>query len=102
MPAARYLLPSRRRPGFRRECRGVVELTRWMIRACRISACGLFEETVLRARQAEVFAQGAALVFAAEEAAALQFGDDPVDKIVEAAGDIGEHDVEPVAGARVE
>ena len=40
------------------------------------------------------FSRGLALVFAAEEVAALQFGDDPVDEIVEAARDPREHDVE--------
>src|SRR6202022_1086028 len=60
------------------------------------------EEAVLGARQAEIFAQGLAFVFAAEEAAALQFGDDPVDEVVEAARDMGEHDVEPVAGGALE
>jgi hypothetical protein len=47
----------------------------------------LREEPVLGPRQAEVFAQGLALVFAAEEVAALEFRDDPVDEIVEAARD---------------
>src|ERR1700730_8589884 len=60
------------------------------------------EEAVFRAGQAEIFAQGLAFVFAAEEAAALQFGDDPVDEVVEAARDMGEHDVEPVAGVAAE
>ena len=41
------------------------------------------EEAVLRARQAEILAQGRAFVFAAEEAAALQLRHDPVDEIVE-------------------
>src|SRR2546430_9236203 len=68
-----------------------------------ISSCGLWppravgEEGVFGAGEAEVLAQGLAFVFAAEEVAALQFGDDLVDEIVEAAGDIGEHDVERVA-----
>ena len=68
--------------------------------------CGLesplLEEAVLRAGQPEVFAQGAAFVFAAEEVATLQFGDDPVDEIVETARDPREHDVEAVAGGAVE
>src|ERR1700737_1388249 len=63
---------------------------------------GRVEKAVFGAGQAEVFAQGLAFVFAAEEAAALQFGDDPVDEVVEAARDIGEHDVEPVAGGALE
>src|SRR5436305_14484037 len=66
------------------------------------SAATLVEEAVLGARQAEVFAQRPACVFAAEEAAALQFGDDAVDEIVEAARDPWEHDVEAVAGGAVE
>jgi hypothetical protein len=37
--------------------------------------------------EAEVFAQGLAFVFVAEEVAALEFGDDAVDEIVEAARD---------------
>src|ERR1700730_18396496 len=60
------------------------------------------EEAVFRAGQTEVLAQGLAFVFAAEEAAALQFGDDPVDEIVEAAGNVREHDVEPVAGGALD
>ena len=59
----------------------------------------LLEEAVLGA---EVFAQGPAFVFAAEEVAALEFGDDSVDEIVEAARDPREHDVEAVAGVAVE
>src|ERR1700722_5645407 len=62
----------------------------------------LREEPVLGTRQAEVFAQGPALVLAAEQAAALQFGDDPVDELVEPTRDPWEHDVEPVAGVAVE
>jgi hypothetical protein len=62
----------------------------------------LLEEAVLGAREAEVFAQGPAFVFAAEEVAALEFGDDSVDEIVEAARDPREHDVEAVAGVAVE
>src|SRR6266446_3718457 len=60
------------------------------------------EEAVLGAREAEVLTQGLAFVFAAEDAAALQFGDDPVDEIVEAAGNVREHDVEAVAGVAQE
>src|SRR5258705_498157 len=59
------------------------------------------KEPVFRARQAEVFAQRLALVFAAEQAAALQFRHDPVDEIVEPARHPREHDVEPVAGVAV-
>ena len=43
------------------------------------------EETVFGAGEAEVFAQGAALIFAAEKAAALQFRHHAVDKVVEPA-----------------
>src|SRR5579864_9498560 len=64
----------------------------------RLSSRRLREEAVFGARQAEIFAQRPAFVFAAEEAAALQLRDDPVDEIVEPAGDPREHDVEPVAG----
>src|SRR5215472_17181932 len=67
-------------------------------RARRRSA-GLWKKPVCRPRQAEVLEQGAALVLAAEEAAALQFRHDPVDKLVEPARHPREHDVEPVAGA---
>src|SRR6266404_4428393 len=69
-----------------------------------ISSCGSWhpravaEEAVFGAGEAEVLAQGLAFVFAAEEVAALQFGDDLVDEIVEAARDPREHDVEAVAG----
>jgi hypothetical protein len=62
----------------------------------------LLEEPVLGAGQAEVFAQGPAPVFAAEEVAVLEFGDDAIDEIVEPAGHPREHDVEPVAGGAVE
>src|SRR5215471_6220661 len=63
-----------------------------------LSEAALFEETVLGAWQAQILAQGLAFVFSAEEAAALQFGHDLVDEIVQAARHIREHDVEPVAG----
>src|SRR5205085_10484242 len=63
---------------------------------------GCREEAVLRAGQAEIFAQRLAFILAAEQTAALQFRHDPVDKIVEPAGDPREHDVEPVAGFAVE
>ena len=62
----------------------------------------LLEKAVLRPRQTEVVAQGLAFVFATEEVAVLQFGDDAVDEIVEAARDPREHDVEAVAGVAVE
>jgi Domain of unknown function (DUF4169) len=68
----------------------------------RLLAFWLTEEAVLRARQAETFPQGPAFVFAAEEVAALEFGDDAVDEIVEAARDPRAHDVEAVAGVAVE
>src|SRR5271166_2828512 len=66
------------------------------------SEAPLREKAVLGAGETEVFAQGPAFVFAAEEVAALQFGDDAVDEIVEAARDPREHDVEAVAGVAVE
>jgi hypothetical protein len=70
---------------------------------CRIHPAG----TALLAvpgcpRHAEVFAQGPDVIFAAEEVAALEFGDDAVDEVVEAAGDPREHDVEAVAGGAQE
>src|SRR5438445_7852122 len=73
-----------------------------------IPGCGLcnngtvLEKAVRGAGQAEILPQGLAFIFAAEEAAPLEFGDDPVDKVVEAARDVREHDVEPVAGVAIE
>jgi hypothetical protein len=52
-----------------------------------------------RARQAEVFAQGLALVLGAEQAAPLQLGHDLVHEVVETARQVGEHDVEAVAAS---
>ena len=43
------------------------------------------KEPVLRPRQAEIFAQGPALILGAEDAAALQLGHHLVDEIVEPA-----------------
>src|SRR5262249_43010804 len=60
------------------------------------------KKAVLGSRQPEVLAQGLTFVLTAEETAALQFGYNPVDKVVEPAGDVWEHDVEPVAGRAVE
>ena len=48
----------------------------------------------------EIFSQRLALIFAAEQASPLQFRDDLVDEVVEAARHIGEHHVEPVAAVR--
>jgi UDPglucose 6-dehydrogenase len=56
-----------------------------------------FKETIARPRQAEIFAQRPALVFAAEQPAALQLRHDQADEIVEPAGQIWEHDREAVA-----
>ena len=58
------------------------------------------KEAVLRPRQAEIFAQGLALVLAAEQAAPLQLGHDQVDEVVEPARQVGEHHVEAVARRR--
>src|SRR4051794_34360422 len=66
------------------------------------TALGCREEAVLRPPQSQVLAQGLALVFAAEEAPALQFRNDPVDEFVEPARDPWEHDVEAVAGIAIE
>ena len=60
----------------------------------------LKQRTGSRARQAEIVAQRGALIFAPEQAAALQFRHDLVDEVVEAAGQVGEHDVEAVARLR--
>ena len=54
------------------------------------------EEAILRTRQAEVLAQGLALVFAPEDATALEFGHDAIDEVVETGGEEWEHYVEPV------
>jgi hypothetical protein len=71
-------------------------------RRCSRLEASLLEKAVFGAGEAEVFAQGLAFVFAAEEVAALEFGDDVVDEIVDAARDSGEHDVEAVAGVALE
>src|SRR5215469_10769872 len=87
-----------------------------VIRTARHGGCGtassrtteassepaLLEETVLGTRQTEILAQGFAFVFPPKEAAPLQLRHDLVDKVVEAAGYVREHDVEPVAGVAVE
>jgi hypothetical protein len=60
--------------------------------ALRLRNPAFVKKPVLGPRKVEVFAQGPAFVFAAEEVAALEFGDHPVDEIVEAARDPREHD----------
>src|ERR1700722_16015668 len=56
-----------------------------------------FKEPVFRPRQAEIFAQRLAFIFAPEDFALLQFGYDFVDEIVEPGRQIREHDVKAVA-----
>src|SRR5262249_3101035 len=60
--------------------------------------CGFprLEEPVARARQAEILAQGLALVVAAEDAAPLQLWHHLVDKVVEPSRQKRKHDVESV------
>ncbi len=54
-------------------------------------SCALrLEKPVLRPRQAEIFAQRLALVFAAEDAAPLQFRHHAIDEVVEPAGQVRE------------
>ncbi len=60
------------------------------------SAAAFGEEPVLRPRQAEVLAQGLALVFAPEDAAALQLRHHAIGEILEPAGEVGEHHGEAV------
>ena len=55
------------------------------------SAFSILKETVRWARQPQMFAQRDAFVFAAEQSAPLQLGNDAVDEVVEAAGQIWEH-----------
>src|SRR5580704_14184994 len=55
------------------------------------------EKAIRRARQPEILPQGLTFVIAPEDAAPLQLRDNAVDEIIEAAGHIREHDVEPVA-----
>src|SRR5450755_1060286 len=56
----------------------------------------LAEEAVRGSLQAQVFAEGLALILAAEDAAALQLGHDQIHKLIEPARQIREHDVEAV------
>src|SRR5262244_1960461 len=62
----------------------------------------LREEAVLRPRQPEILAQGPALIFPPEDAAALELRHHAQDDVVEPLGQIGEHDVEAVAAARLQ
>src|SRR5215470_8063412 len=65
--------------------------------ARRSEAPSRLKEPIARARQPEVLAQGRALVFAPEQAAPLQLGDDAVHEVVETGRQIGEHHGEAVA-----
>ena len=56
------------------------------------------EELILGPRQTKICAQGGPLLCAAEEAPALQLGDDQRHEIIEAGRHGREHDAEPVAG----
>src|SRR5262245_15800169 len=60
----------------------------------------ILEEAVLRPRQAQIFAQRRAFIFAAVDAAPLQLRYHLVDEIVEPGRQEREHDVEAVAAAR--
>ena len=60
------------------------------------------EELVLGPRQTKMRAQGRPLIRAAEEAPALQLGDDQRHEIIEAGRHGREHDIEPVAGIRLQ
>src|SRR5579862_6170363 len=56
------------------------------------------EETVARPLQPEVLAQGGPLVFAPENPAPLQLRDHLADEVLQALRQVGEQDVEAVAG----
>src|SRR4029077_1947901 len=62
----------------------------------------VLEKAVRRPRQAEIFPHRRACLFAAEEAAPLQFGNDLIDEIVEAAGQIRKHDRKTVGAFGLE
>ena len=55
------------------------------------------EKAIRRTRLPKILPQRPTFVLAAEDAAPLQLRNNAVDEIVEAAGRIREHDVEPVA-----
>src|SRR6185369_9304319 len=60
------------------------------------TALSILKEPVRWARQSQVIAQRDAFVVAAEQPTALKLGNDAVDKVVEAAGQIREHHSEAV------
>src|SRR5258708_19990631 len=67
----------------------------------QLSACPVVErigseKSVGRPRQAEIFAQCFALIFAPEQTAPLQFRHHALDEIIEPAGQVGKHDGETV------
>src|SRR6516164_8179963 len=65
----------------------------------RIGVSGLArarEEAVLRPRQAEIFAQRATFVFAAEQSPALQLGHNAIDEILKSTGQIWKHYIETI------
>jgi hypothetical protein len=55
------------------------------------------EELILRSRQSEIFPKRLALIFAPEQAPALQLGNNLVDEVLKAPGHVRKHDVEAVA-----
>src|ERR1700759_5428537 len=73
--------------------------TRWLLAMTKGS---VLKEPIGRPRQTEIFAQGRAFVFAAEQAAPLQFGNDLLDEIFEAARENRKHDGKPVGAFGLE
>ena len=80
------------RDGLRR--RAIIRVGLQAVKSAQSAECNrsVLEKMIGRPRQAEVFAQRLAFIFATEQAAALQFGNDLIDEIVETAGQIREHD----------
>src|SRR5262249_4187715 len=62
------------------------------------TSADLQKKSVWRRWQSEISAERPTFVAASEEAAPLQFRHHPVDEVVEPFGEVGEHDVEAVAG----
>ena len=57
------------------------------------------EKTVVGARKPEIFPQCLTFVFGPEQVPALNFGNHPVDHVIQTLGKVGEHDRKPVAAA---